>query len=190
MIAFIYALNLSQNANVDNLLRLIVIYGLEMLGDWSIKETFFSDLSDFKLNLFSNLALTSSEYTKSDLNNVEGKKVEHIPTVNVRSGFNFGYKNFLASVQYTYLSKQYNDPQNSAPFLDSTAPGAGIIGELPAYHIMDLSFSYSFKNWKIEAGVNNLLDESYFTRRATGYPGPGIIPADPRTFYTTLQIKL
>ena len=32
--------------------------------------------------------------------------------------------------------------------------------------------------------------KSYFTRRATGYPGPGIIPSEPRTFYTTLQIKL
>jgi Fe(3+) dicitrate transport protein len=34
-------------------------------------------------------------------------------------------------------------------------------------------------------GVTNFTNNSYFTRRATGYPGPGIIPSDTRTFYTT-----
>jgi Fe(3+) dicitrate transport protein len=55
---------------------------------------------------------------------------------------------------------------------------------------MDLSSSYTFtKNIKLEAGINNVLNNSYFTRRATGYPGPGIIPAEPRSFYATLEIK-
>ena len=40
-----------------------------------------------------------------------------------------------------------------------------------------------------EIGVNNLLNEIYFTRRATGYPGPGIIPSPNRNFYLTTQIK-
>ncbi|MDT0608237.1 TonB-dependent receptor domain-containing protein [Croceitalea rosinachiae] len=177
-------INLTDNAGTA------VIYGLEVLGNWNLKETFFSSLEDVKFNVFTNIALTDSEYTESDINNVEGKKVEHIPSVNFRSGLNLGYKDFLASFQYTYLSKQFNDPQNSPPFPDATAPGAGIIGELPAYTILDLSLSYSYKKWKLEAGVNNLLDESYFTRRANGYPGPGIIPADSRTFYTTIQVKL
>jgi hypothetical protein len=40
---------------------------------------------------------------------------------------------------------------------------------------------------KLEAGsgVTNFTNNSYW-RRATGYPGPGIIP-DTRTFYTTLE---
>jgi len=178
--------NLTDNAGTA------LIYGLEMLGDWNVKRTFFETLEDVKLNLFTNLALTSSEYIKASegINNVEGKKVEHIPAINLRSGLNFGFKNLLAAFQYTYLSKQFNDPQNSPPFPDSTAPGAGIIGELPAYGIMDISLSYTYKKWKLETGINNVLNESYFTRRATGYPGPGIIPAEPRTFYTTLQLKL
>lgn len=176
-------INLTDNAGTA------VIYGLEFLGDWNVKETLFSGFEDAKLNLFSNLALTTSEYVKSDITNVEGKKVEHIPNVNLRTGLNFGYRNFLAAFQYTYLSRQFNDPQNSPPFQDSTAPGAGIIGELPSYDVMDISVSYTFKNLRLETGVNNVLNERYFTRRATGYPGPGIIPAEPRTFYTTIQIK-
>jgi Fe(3+) dicitrate transport protein len=30
----------------------------------------------------------------------------------------------------------------------------------------------------------------YFTRRATGYPGPGILPSDGRSYFMTLQIKI
>jgi Fe(3+) dicitrate transport protein len=38
--------------------------------------------------------------------------------------------------------------------------------------------------------VNNLLDKNYATRRAGGYPGPGILPGEGRTFYVSLGIKL
>jgi Fe(3+) dicitrate transport protein len=55
---------------------------------------------------------------------------------------------------------------------------------------MDMSAKYAFKKWfTIEGGINNLLDASYFTRRATAYPGPGILPSDGRNFYITLQYK-
>ena len=42
---------------------------------------------------------------------------------------------------------------------------------------------------KLELGVNNVLNESYFTRRATAYPGPGIIPSPPRNYYVTIQFN-
>ena len=38
--------------------------------------------------------------------------------------------------------------------------------------------------------VNNLGNHRYYTRRADSYPGPGIIPADGRAWYMTLQVKL
>ena len=38
--------------------------------------------------------------------------------------------------------------------------------------------------------INNFLNETYFTRRSEGYPGPGILPSDPINFYLTLQLKL
>jgi Fe(3+) dicitrate transport protein len=43
---------------------------------------------------------------------------------------------------------------------------------------------------KVETGINNILDKRYFTRRATGYPGPGIIPSVPRSVYLTVQLKI
>lgn len=165
------------------------IYGAEAFADWNIKAFVAPAQDKLKLSHFVNLAFTDSEYISSQRNNVEGKKVEFIPRINLKTGVNFGYANFLGSLQYTYVSEQFTDATNAPPLLGN-APGSGVVGTIPSYDIMDLSLSYSWKKLKLEAGINNLLDNSYFTRRATGYPGPGIIPAEPRTFYTTLQIKI
>ncbi len=119
---------------------------------------------------------------------MQGNQVEFIPDLNLKTGVNFGYDNFLGSLQYTYLSQQFTDATNALQDINDNQ--RGIEGSIPAYDILDLSLSYSYKKWKLEAGINNLLNNSYFTQRATGYPGPGIIPAQPRTFYTTLQLKL
>ncbi|NAS32766.1 TonB-dependent receptor [Flavobacteriaceae bacterium R38] len=199
---------INASATGDRILRVrgnigdAFIYGIESFADWNLKNTFFPEQDDFKLNVFLNLALTKSEYTRATLssiseipeivnlqsNFIEGNQVEFIPDVNLKTGVNFGYKDFLGSLQYTYLSEQFTDAANSPS--EGINGDRGIEGEIPSYGILDLSLSYSYKRWKLEAGINNLLDESYFVRRATGYPGPGIIPSEPRTFYTTLQFKL
>ncbi|GGD02923.1 TonB-dependent receptor domain-containing protein [Hyunsoonleella pacifica] len=164
------------------------ILGLESLIQWNLKETFFKESDNLKLEVFSNLSLTTSEYSSTQQGSLDGNKIEFIPEVNFRTGVSFGCKDFIASLQYSYLSEQFTDATNSPynPNNDDTVDGA-----IPAYNIMDLSTSYTFsKNFRLEVGINNLLDNNYFTRRATGYPGPGIIPSAPRNWYTTLQIKL
>jgi len=82
------------------------------------------------------------------------------------------------------LSQQFTDASNA---VESNL--SGVIGKIPAYDILDISFSYTYKNFKLETGINNLLDNAYFTRRATGYPVSGIISSNNRNFYTALQIK-
>ncbi|WP_313114448.1 TonB-dependent receptor [Aequorivita sediminis] len=163
-----------------------VTYGLESFVDWNVMES-FSTNKNFKMNYFINLAVTDSEYISSEENNVKGNKVEFIPAINLKTGLGFGYKNFLGSVQYTYLSKQFTDATNSERDFESQS---GIVGEIPAYDILDISLAYTFGDFKLESGINNVLNNSYFTRRATGYPGPGILPSQSRTWYATLQIKL
>ena len=164
------------------------IYGLEFFTDWNIKNTFFEQAENFKTSAFVNLAYTQSEYLRSEATNVAGNKVEFLPEVNLKTGINFGYKNFSSSIQYTYLSEQFTDATNAPRDINDNQ--RGIEGAIPAYGVLDISASYKYKKWRLEAGVNNLLDNYYFTRRATGYPGPGIIPAQPLAFYTTLQFKL
>lgn len=162
-----------------------VTYGFETMFDWSLNKTFFKQNDNFVWNVFSNIAITNSEYLKSDAPNIEGNKVEFVPLYNVKTGTGIGYKNFISSVQLTYVSSQFTEANNSKT--DANDNTYGIFGQIPAYYVADFSTSYKWKNWKLEAGITNFTNNSYFTRRATGYPGPGIIPSDTRTFYTTLE---
>lgn len=164
------------------------IYGLETFAEWNLKNSFLKQAENYRLSAFVNAAFTKSEYIESEATNVEGNEVEFIPAVNLKTGINFGYRNFLGALQYTYLSKQFTDATNAPQDVNDNQ--RGIEGTIPSYGIVDFSGSYTFGKFKLEAGINNLLDNPYFTRRATGYPGPGIIPAQPLTWYTTLQFKI
>ncbi|WP_299013738.1 TonB-dependent receptor [uncultured Polaribacter sp.] len=159
------------------------ILGVESVFDFNLKKVLQLN-NDFVLNYFINTSFINSEYTNAITNGILGKRVEFVPDVNLKTGLKFGYKNFTTSLQYTYLSSQFTDAQNSG-----SGDISGIIGEIPAYSILDFSLAYKYKIAKIEGGVNNLLNANYFTRRATGYPGPGIIPSAPRNFYLGLELK-
>lgn len=165
-----------------------LILGAETFIDWNIAKTLKLNSKVTQLHWFVNAALTTSEYIESEENNVKGRKVEFISNINLKTGIRYGYKNLMATWQFTYLSEQFTDAENSSIPADGDNRN-GLIGEIPAYSIMDLSFAYTWRRWKLETGVNNLLDNAYFTRRATGYPGPGIIPSDPRSYYFTLQFS-
>jgi Fe(3+) dicitrate transport protein len=148
------------------------ILGIESLIDFNFKKIF--DISNnYIFSAFINTSFINSEYTASKQNGIVGNKVEFVPDVNFKTGIKFGYDNFLMSAQYSYLSKQYNDASN-AEASDFSNP---IRGAIPSYDVFDLSLSYKYKFAKLETGVNNLFDKSYFTRRSNGYPGPGIIPS-------------
>ena len=166
-----------------------LIYGLETFAEVNLRKALRIGNDQYKLNWFINTAMTGSRYIESEENNVIGKQVEFIPQVNLKTGLRFGYKNFLGSFQLTHISSQFTDVENSTSVPDGDSR-SGLIGSIPAYHIADLSLSYTIRKFKIETGSNNLLNEMYFTRRATGYPGPGIIPSEPRSFYLTLQLKI
>ena len=93
------------------------------------------------------------------------------------------YKKIKLAYQFSYTGQQYSDATNTE--YTTTA----VIGEIPQYWVMDISASFTKKWFKISGGLNNLTNNSYFTRRADGYPGPGIIPADKINFYTTVGIN-
>ena len=165
------------------------ILGLEAFSEMNLRRLTGIDSSKYKLNVFVNLALTHSEYIESEESNVVGKYVEFVPTVNLKTGLRFGYRNLTGSVQYTYLSEQFTDAENNTAAMEGDSR-EGIIGEIPAYDVWDLSLAYRIKRFRLECGINNVLDSYYFTRRATGYPGPGIIPSEPRSYYLTLGVEI
>ena len=170
----------SERGNVGD----ATIYGIESLLDVDLRRVFLMP-DFFSLNTFVNTSFITSEYTASQVPGIRGKKIEFVPEKNLKTGVRFGYNNLMLNFQYTYLSDQFTDASNA-----TVGNLSGVVGEIPAYSIMDLSLSYSYKKFKGECGINNLQDNHYFTRRATGYPGPGIIPSAPRTVYFTVQIKL
>ena len=55
---------------------------------------------------------------------------------------------------------------------------------------MDISLSYLLnKKYSFKVGVNNIADEKYATRRAGGYPGPGLLPTNGRTLFISIGGK-
>ena len=159
------------------------ILGLESVIDINFKKIINMG-EQYSFNYFINSSVINSRYTRAITNGIVGNKVEFVPNVNLKTGVSFGVDNFTSSIQYTYLSDQFSDAENSV-----SGDISGIVGVIPSYDILDISASYKYKFMKLELGVNNVLDNRYFTRRATGYPGPGIIPSIPRNWYLTLQLK-
>jgi len=162
-------------------------FGVESYIGWDILKT-FSDIEDQKLNIFMNTSFQKGIYVRSEEKAIVGNKVELNPDLNIKCGVEYQYKNFTGSVLYSHTSSQFSDAENSVE--PTVYDGDALNGKIPSYSVIDLSTKYEKGKFVIEAGINNLLDESYYTRRATGYPGPGIIPSDKINCYLSLQVKL
>ena len=158
--------------------------GVEFYAEGDLLQIFGREKKDQRLALFSNFAFIDAKYIRSDAKAFEGNQVELVPKITNKWGLSFSQKQFKAGLQWSYTSGQYSDATNA-----ETSPNA-VEGWIPAYHILDASMSYTWRFLRLEGSANNLLDRKYFTRRAAGYPGPGIIPAEGRSFFLTLQIQL
>ena len=158
--------------------------GLESLIDLNIGELFKMNLKKYSLNSFINYSFIETKYSNSDIQGIKGKKVEFVPKDNLKFGLRYGYKNLTLNMQFSYVSEQFTDSSNAVE-----GNLSGVIGVIPAYKLVDLSGAFTLNKFRLEFGVNNTLNEAYFTRRATGYPGPGIIPSPGRNFYLSTQYK-
>ena len=113
------------------------------------------------------------------------RKLKMHPMNIFRGGITAGYKDILVTAQLSYVGETFSDANNTV-----TPTANGNTGLIPSYTVTDLTATYKFsKGLNIKAGVNNLFDERYFTRRAGGYPGPGALPGDGRTFFLSVGAK-
>ena len=159
-------------------------YGLEAFAEANLVQAIFQRKTDLGIAVFGNFSFIRATYYKALVSPVEGKLVELVPPVLLKSGLSLTFKGFRAAFQYTYTAKHFSDASNAESY------ASGVIGSIPAYDVMDLSFSYGYKFLRLETSINNLANRMYFTRRASGYPGPGILPSDGRSYFVTLQIKI
>lgn len=136
------------------------------------------------LSMFGNLSLTHARYVRAAETAVAGNSVEGVPLMNMKAGMTARWRGIEGTWQHTYVGEQYSDATNAS------FTASAVEGMIPAYYVMDLNVRYSLRLITLAAGVNNLTNRHYFTRRAAGYPGPGIIPADARNYYLTVGIRL
>ncbi len=126
------------------------------------------------ISIFDSFGYTDAKYTSGEFKN---NRVETAVKYINRVGIIYNDQHFSATFQVNNVGDSYGDATN-AKF--STDPVAGYI---PAYTVFDLSATYKLGRYACKAGINNIGNKAYFTRRTDEYPGPGIIPSDGRSFY-------
>jgi Fe(3+) dicitrate transport protein len=136
------------------------------------------------LLLFVSYSYIDAKYVRSEKDILKGKKVETAPNNILRSGVTYKIPRLSTTLNYSYISEQFSDANNTV----FSATGSN--GIVPAYYVMDWSTKVTFNAMSIGISINNFTNNKYFTRRATSYPGPGIIPAEPRTFLVSAEIKI
>jgi Fe(3+) dicitrate transport protein len=119
-------------------------------------------------------------------NNLNGNRVENAPRYIHNFGLSWSYKHFSSTLQNRRTGKVYSDANNT-----ETPTPNGVNGKLDGYSVYDLSMEFRFlEKFNIRGGINNLDNTIYATRRAGGYPGPGILPNEGRTFFLSIGAKL
>lgn len=150
--------------------------------------------SGARTSLFTSAGRTVATYTRGPAN---GRQVEYSPDWVVRSGLTHRRldtrgERFRGTLQASHVSAVYSDASNTGQQAD------GLQGIVPAYTVWDASLAMRLPELlnvgdtglSFELHVNNLFDRRYFTRRASGYPGPGIIPAEPRTVMAGVRVEV
>ena len=147
------------------------------------------------LSLFASMSFIDATYkdfkTTTVVNNqivegnLKGKYVENAPQYIHRFGATYAKKGLSLTWQLSSVGHAYSDALNT-----EKPNAAATVGVIPAYIVQDISASFKFlKHYNVKAGVNNGANQRYFTRRSGGYPGPGLLPSDGRTWYVSAGLK-
>ena len=170
--------------------------GFEGIVEFSPVKAFVKRKTKADASVFISYSYTDATYgnlkvvTKNSSNqlvetNLKNKKVENAPENIIRTGLTVSYSKLGLTGQLSYVDKSYADANNTM------VPAANAQnGLIPAYTVIDLTAVYTHSaKLNIKAGINNLGNQKYFTRRAGGYPGPGALPSDGRTFFVSVGAK-
>ena len=168
--------------------------GIEGFANLNITRLFEIEKPYGNLDFFATISFIDSRYkdfktfttsgTEPNVN-LDGNRVENAPRYIHNLGLSWTNNNISTTLQYRMSGRIFTDANNT-----QTASATGVKGMLDKYSLLDFSSEYKFlKNYNIRVGINNLFDEEYATRRSSGYPGPGILPGEGRTFYISIGAK-
>lgn len=145
------------------------------------------------LSLYTAYAFIDARYTSwnnpaianDPARSIVGKRVENAPRNIARMGASYSLRNLSLTCQLNQIGNVYTDAANTEiPNASATA------GRIEGFAVLDAALSYHFATrYNLRAGVNNLTNQMYATRRAGGYPGPGLMPANGRTWFISLGAR-
>ncbi|MBL7812548.1 MAG: TonB-dependent receptor [Bacteroidetes bacterium] len=172
--------------------------GLEILidADWlsALNSRFTSRFGSFPVfvsatfNRSTYLGYSMTEVSGSTITekNLKGNAVENAPGTIVRAGLSYRRRSVQVTLQASHVSSTFADANNTV-----TPSANGQNGLIPSYTIYDLNAAWTISpRFSLKMALNNLSNSRYFTRRAGGYPGPGILPSDGRSFLLTMGATL
>ncbi|MFN9351236.1 MAG: TonB-dependent receptor family protein [Gemmatimonadota bacterium] len=156
-------------------------YGLEAFGELDLSALAGgARLAGGSVSWWTATSRTVASFTGGPL---RGRQVEYAPGWIVRSGLSWRAPGAHVSLQGSYVDGVWSDAANTRFRAD------GVQGWIPAYRVVDASVRVPLvRGVAFEGSVHNLLDARYATRRATGYPGPGLVPGDGRVVVAGLVV--
>ena len=187
---YLFRTNLGETVNkgIESFFNLNITSMLEIEKKYGNVDFFatmsFIDSRYTNYKIFSSSGIpTNATITQTELS---GNRVENAPRYIHNFGLSWGKKNISTTLQCRMSGKIFTDANNT------TAPSTnGVTGLLDGYKVFDLSAEYKFfQYYNMRAGINNIFNEKYATRRSTGYPGPGILPGESTTFYISIGAKI
>ncbi|MBL7862163.1 MAG: TonB-dependent receptor [Cyclobacteriaceae bacterium] len=170
--------------------------GAEVFGELNVTKVLSRSAKNAGLGIFASYSYNDARYENLKVvtvvnnalseTNYKDNKVEYAPENIFRTGITYSFRALETTLQYSYTDKVFTDANNT-----EAATANAQNGLVPSYSILDATLGYKHKSgFSLKAGANNLLNERYFTRRAGGYPGPGVLPADGRTYFLTIGYVL
>lgn len=187
---FLFRTNLGETINK----------GMESFVNLNATSLFGIDKPYGNLDIFASISFIDSRYTDFKTftttgstpniqvteSNLNGNRVENAPRYIHNFGISWSNNHISTTLQYKLSSLIFTDANNTR-----TPSANGTTGLLEGYNLLDFSSEYKFlKKYNIRTGINNITNENYATRRASGYPGPGILPGEGRTFYISIGAKI
>jgi Fe(3+) dicitrate transport protein len=164
--------------------------GIEAYVSFSLMR-FCHQAKNMDVRIFNSLSYYHARYKKGTINksgenvSLKNNRVEGVPEWINRSGIEWQYKMISTMIECSYVGKNFSDVNNT--IFNPT----GVRGVVPAYHVWDWTVNWNFLHRVcLSVALNNLANAKYFTRRINMYPGPGILPADGRTFACSFGLKL
>ena len=164
--------------------------GVESYVEIDVVKIFTEKSKIGSMRIFSSNSLIDAKYVKWNNPTIEGdptksianKRVENAPPYIHRFGATYAFKGFSATFQVSDVGDVFTDASNT-----ETPNLTGTIGKLEGYQVLDASLSFKFMDrYNFRAGANNIGNEKYATRRAGGYPGPGLLPGNGRTVFISI----